>query len=172
MVVRAARIDRHGCDAFFTGAAIEGPSMGVLRDGDVIQFLAINARWQNHIREACGTLKWAAIGNFTDAGDVIKLGVPFEVKVGITDRSRRISARGALRNLVVNVEVLGATGLLVTIAAMLGEHCCSVGITLEFSISMVVLISPLTFRVAGNLHWTDRKHFGPSTEKVDLQTDG
>jgi hypothetical protein len=94
------------------------------------------------------------------------------VEVGITDRSRRISARGALRNLVVNVEVLGATGLLVAIAAMLGEHCCSIGITLEISISKMILIQAVTFRVAGNVHWVDRKHFRPCTEKVDLQADG
>jgi hypothetical protein len=116
-------------------------------------------------------LKWAAVGNFTDARGVIKLGVPFEVKVRITDRRRRVSARSALWNLVVNVKVLSATGLLGSIAAMLGEHGRSVGITFEVSISQVVLIKLRALFVASNLHWVDRQHFGPSTEKINFQAD-
>jgi hypothetical protein len=67
-------------------------------------------------------LKWASIPNFVDASDLVKLGVPFQMKGSITDWRRRISARDTLWDLVIKVKVLSATGLLFARTAMLCEH--------------------------------------------------
>jgi hypothetical protein len=173
VVLRAARVDWKSCDAFLARAAVESPRMRVLLDGEEVHGGAILARRQHHIREAGGTiLKWAAIRNFSDARLLVELGVPLVVKVSITDWRRRISARFALWNLVVDVEVLSATGFLSTSAAMLGEHCHSVGITLVITISEVVLIGRSALLMSSDLHRVDTQHFRPRTKEIDLWTDG
>jgi hypothetical protein len=173
VVLRAARVDWKGCDAVLAWAAVESPRMRVLLDGEEAHGGAILARRQHHIREAGGTLlKWAAIGNFSDAGLLVKLGVKFVVKVSITDWRRRISARFALRNLVVDVEVLSATHFCFTSAAVLGEHCKSVGITLVITISEVILIGLSALLMSSDLHRVDTQHFWPRTKEIDLWADG
>jgi hypothetical protein len=173
VVLWAARVDWKSCDALLAWAAVERPRMRVLLDGEVAHGGAILARWQHHIREAGGTiLKWAAIGNFSDARLLVELGVPFVVKVSIADGRRRISARFALWNLVVDVEVLSATGFFSTRAAMLGEHDNSVGITLVITISEVVLIGLSALLMSSDLHRVDTQHCRPRTKEIDLWADG
>jgi hypothetical protein len=136
VVLWAGRISWESCDALLAGAAVESPSVRVLRDSEILHGITMRARWQHHIREAGGTrLKWAAVGDFSDTHDVVELGIPFEVEIGITDWRRRISARLAFWNLVVDVKVLCATGLLFAGAAMLREHNGPVGIAIVMAVS-------------------------------------
>jgi len=154
------------------GAAVESPSVRVLRDGIVLNNITIQAHRQDHISEAGLVPRHAAIRDFLDAIEVIELGVPFVVEVGITDWRRRISARNTLWNLVVDVKVLSATGLLFASASMFGEHRGSIRITFVVAISEMILISMLTTFVTGNLNRVVAGHFRPRTKEVNFWTDG
>lgn len=107
-----------------------------------------------HIGEAsCSAILWAAVVDFTDLGDIIEITVVLGVELLITDRVGIRVARAAWRDLVINVQVLGAALLSSTVnssTTVTGEHLCTIGITFVVAISQVVLVMMATVVVTRN----------------------
>jgi len=163
-------------DALSAAAAVESPSMGVLRDSEPADDMAIAAGIKNDIREAGGSsLERAAVRDLSDPGGVIELKVPLLVEGGIAHWRRRRIARDASRHLVVNVKVFSATLFLRTgdTATMLCEDLSTVVVTLERTISKKVLARLIASAMTINHHDVlHAQNAGPHTIMVDLKTDG
>jgi len=121
--------------------------MGVLGHADPGEFEAIIARLDLHRCEAgFSTFLWAALIDAANAVDDIILHVPGPVELLIANWIRARIAGDNNRNLVVNVQVLGASRLTFTghTTTVTGHDMITIGITLVVTISEMVLAGPNT----------------------------
>jgi hypothetical protein len=164
-------------DALRASASVVGPGMGVLKDSDPSDGMAITACVKCHIWEAGRSRRHrAAVRDLGDPAGIIELPVPLLVEGGIAHWRWRRLATDAGRHLVVDVKVLSATlflGTSLTSATMLCEDFSPVVVALEFTISKEVFahFSPLGMTIDHDniLHAHDRR---PFTVMVDLEADG
>jgi hypothetical protein len=150
--------------------------MGMLRDSDPGDGMAIAAGVKGHIWEAGGSRgDRAAVRDLRDPGDVIELEVPLLVEGSIAHWRWRRLATNAGRHLVVNVKVLSATLFLSTsdTTTVLGEDLSSVVVALVLTVSKQEFahLSALGMAIDNDniLHAQDA---GPVTIVVHLEADG
>jgi hypothetical protein len=153
--------------------------MGVLDDGDPLHLVAIVAGVDGLMREASGsTLLRAALVDATNAGDVVKLGIPGPVELLITHWRRSRITAADFRSLIVDVKVLSASHLTGTIntTTVASHDIGSICIALVLTVTKEVLGSAVSGSVVVNGNASralvDAFHVWPHTIVVNLWADG
>jgi len=123
---------------------------------DTLTLLAPHITNDVHICKAsCSTLLWAAVRNVRDECGVIVAKVIVAMEFLIANWRRRRIAIAAWRNLVINVQMLGAAIFSCTVLATTTvpcEHLSTIGVIFEMTISEVVLIMMRTRSMTSNPH--------------------
>jgi len=123
---------------------------------DTLVLLAHLVTNDGHICKAsCSTLQWAAIGNVRDECGIIVAKVIVAMEFLIANWRWRRIAIAAWRNLVINVQMLGAAIFSCAVLATTTvpcEHLGTIGVIFEMTISQVVLVMMRTRSMTGNPH--------------------